>query len=117
MNTTKTQADILLMLREYTKAIEKIYGSILSKVILFGSYARGDYDENSDIDVMIVLDVEPKDERKQIDELAEITADFNLKHDTYVMPIPKSEITFLKWLNIDPFYKNVNLEGRILYGA
>jgi uncharacterized protein len=32
-------------------------GEKLEKVILFGSYARGDYDEESDIDIMVIADI------------------------------------------------------------
>ena len=36
---------------EFTKEIKKIFGTNLSTVIVYGSYARGDYNENSDVDV------------------------------------------------------------------
>lgn len=38
-------------------------GTALDAVILYGSYARGDYDEESDIDVMIIADI-PNEEIK-----------------------------------------------------
>jgi len=38
------------------KRLTELYGQRLRAVYLFGSYARGDYNENSDLDVMIVLD-------------------------------------------------------------
>ena len=31
-----------------------LFGDNLDSVILFGSYARGDYDDESDIDIMIM---------------------------------------------------------------
>ena len=34
--------------------MEKLFGKSLKKLILYGSYARGDYKENSDIDIMIL---------------------------------------------------------------
>ena len=112
-----SEKDIFSLLGEYTDSVKKIYGTSLSKVILFGSYARGDYNEDSDIDIMILLQVAPQDERKQLDALASLTADFNLTHNTYIIPLPKSAETFTKWGQIDPFYKNVNREGRILFGT
>ena len=38
------------LLNEYVNELTKIYGSHLKKIILYGSYARGDYREDSDID-------------------------------------------------------------------
>ena len=39
--------------------IKRLLGADLSKVIVYGSYARGDYRENSDVDVMIPVMVVP----------------------------------------------------------
>ena len=39
----------------FTRRIKALLGNKLSKVIVYGSYARGDYHENSDIDVMILV--------------------------------------------------------------
>ena len=45
-----TRQDVLMTFAQGTK---KILKNNLSKLIVYGSYARGDYSENSDIDVMI----------------------------------------------------------------
>src|SRR3972149_4117787 len=47
-----TQDEIRLIVAETLK------GSIAKKAILFGSYARGDADEYSDIDLIVVADTE-----------------------------------------------------------
>jgi predicted nucleotidyltransferase len=47
--------DIALILREFRKRLEAVYGDRLVDLILFGSRARGDNDADSDIDVMVVL--------------------------------------------------------------
>ena len=41
------------------RQIKSLLGNNLSKVIVYGSYARGDYRENSDVDVMIPVMVVP----------------------------------------------------------
>lgn len=45
------------LIEQYIAEIKKIYGTHLRKVILFGSYARGDFRPDSDIDIMILLDI------------------------------------------------------------
>ena len=39
----------------FKEILEKWYGERLEKIILYGSFARGDYHENSDIDFLVVL--------------------------------------------------------------
>ena len=48
---------IKMLLDQYTEILRKIYGSHLKTVILYGSYARGDYKADSDIDIMILLEL------------------------------------------------------------
>ena len=117
VSALKNRQDILHLLADYTASLKAIYGTALSKVILYGSYARGDYTDDSDIDVMLLLDVSPEEERRDLDRLAEITSTFNIDNDVYIMPLPKSRKTFVKWEGIDPFYKNVNREGVVLFDA
>ena len=47
----------LLDLEEYVEAIKKIYGSHVRQIILYGSYARGDFRPDSDVDIMILVDM------------------------------------------------------------
>ena len=42
------------IIMQFSGKIKKILGKKLKKVILYGSYARGDYTENSDIDIMVL---------------------------------------------------------------
>ncbi len=45
------------ILMEFTKEVCKLLGSSLSKVILYGSYARGDYNSCSDMDIMVLTNL------------------------------------------------------------
>ncbi len=47
---------IRTLLREFTSALEETYGDHLKGVYLYGSYARGEEDSESDVDVIVVLD-------------------------------------------------------------
>ena len=49
------------LIDQYISEIKKIYGLHLRKVILYGSYARGDFEQNSDVDIMILLDISESD--------------------------------------------------------
>lgn len=58
-------------------------------MILYGSYARGDFKANSDIDIMILLDMEEVDLKSYSQKLSYMTYDFNLDHDFDIKPIAR----------------------------
>ena len=53
------------MISDYVRAVRKIYGHHLKQVILYGSYARGDYTKDSDVDLMLLVDLDDAYRKKQ----------------------------------------------------
>ncbi|MCC8140881.1 MAG: nucleotidyltransferase domain-containing protein [Lachnospiraceae bacterium] len=105
------------VLEKYISEIKKIYGNDLRKIVLYGSYARGDFRKDSDIDIMILLDLSDNEIKNYRHQLSDITYDFNMDYDMDIKPIAKSEEHFMKWVENYPFYANINKEGITLYGA
>lgn len=106
-----------ILLMKYVNEVQKIYGGHLKQIILYGSFARGDYKENSDIDIMILVDLSDEEIKNYSEELSEVTFDMNLDNDIMIMPIVKNEIHFEYWLEVNPFYINIKNEGVSLYAA
>ena len=104
-------------LERYVDEIKKIYGNHLKAVILYGSYSRGDFRADSDVDIMILVDLTDMELKRYRHQLSEMTYDFNEEYDLDVKPIAKSNEHFQKWVSAYPFYKNVKKEGVLLYGA
>ncbi len=52
----KKSASIAPILQNFQADLLKVYGKHLQKIILFGSYARGDFRESSDIDLLLLFD-------------------------------------------------------------
>ncbi len=105
------------LLGQYVEEVKKIYGDHLRSVILYGSYARGDFRPDSDIDIMILVDLTDLEVEEYRKQLSWSTYDFNEEHNTDIKPIAKSDAQFKKWLGVYPFYTNVEKEGVELYGA
>lgn len=53
-----TKSELQTVLEKVKNASTHLYGDKLNKIILYGSYARGDSTDESDIDIMIVLNCE-----------------------------------------------------------
>ena len=105
------------LLNGYIVDLQKIYGKYLQSVILYGSYARGDYTEDSDVDIMILLDLTDSEIKEYRHQLSEYTYEFYMTYDVDIKPIAKSKEHFMKWVENYPFYANVNKEGVKLFEA
>lgn len=105
------------ILRKYIDEVHGLYGSRLKTVILYGSYARGDFRPDSDIDIMILVDLGDAEIGKKGRLLSDVTFEYNFDNDIMIMPIVKNLDHFNKWLRAYPFYNNVKKEGIELYAA
>ena len=70
------------ILQKYVKDIQSIYGNMLKTVILYGSYARGDFSPDSDIDIMILVDLDDNEIRSKGHDLSNLTFDCELPRTT-----------------------------------
>ncbi len=99
------------LLRQYRDKLESVSESHIKKIILFGSYARGDFRNDSDIDVMILVDLDEAQMEQYQNKVSDITYDFNWENQTEIMPVVLNVDHFNYWKNAYMFYKNVEEEG------
>ena len=84
------------------------YQDNLEELILYGSQARGDAQEYSDIDVLIVLK-KAFNYREEIDRTSQFIADLSLEYDTVISRAFISAQRFQE--ENSPFLLNVRREG------
>ncbi len=106
---TRNQLDIITS--TVAGSAKRLLNKNLISVILYGSYARGDFDDESDIDIMIIADI-PADECwnynvQLINELADLELENGIVISTHIV---QAEI-FNQFKNTLPFYRNVTREG------
>ena len=93
---------------------KKIYGDKIRGIYLYGSYARGDFDEESDIDFAAIVEGEQVELRKKrsenYDDLNHVELDYDVVISFGVIPA----FYFDKYFSEVPYYKNVLEEGKRL---
>ena len=96
---------------EVVKNIKEIFGDDLIGVILYGSYARGDYNDESDIDIALLIDKDRISLKRYNDLLVSQMTHFMLEHDVFISfnEIPFKE--FEEYKEVLPYYKNIDKEG------
>ncbi len=104
-------------LTEYTDIVRGVFENSTCKIILYGSYARGDFREDSDIDIMVLVSLTREEIKKFQYILSAATFDYNLYNKLDINPIVVPIDQFEYWKENYPFYANVDREGVLLYGA
>jgi predicted nucleotidyltransferase len=94
---------------------KEVLGDKLEKVVLFGSYARGDYHEWSDIDFMILADILPEEADEIRSKIHDLMDYIDLEYNIIISLHVVCSINFHEYIDILPFYKNVQKEGVVLY--
>ena len=69
------------IMQDFAKSVRKMLDNSLDSVIVYGSYARGDYSELSDIDVMLLVSLGEEDIKKISDQISDLAFDFMMKYE------------------------------------
>ena len=102
-------------LSEMCTLLSSVYGGSLDKVILYGSYARGEQTDESDVDIALMIkDVVTESTH---DKMLDIIVDFELELEITLSVIQIDQKNYLEWRSTLPFYRNIDREGVILWKA
>ena len=100
---------------EMISKLSVIYGSLMYKAILYGSYARGEETDESDVDIAIILLEKP--DRETAKRMIDCVASYELRCDKVLSVIDIDYEKFNKWKNTLPFYRNILRDGIVLWEA
>ena len=107
--------ELMGAVRELVDEFVRIYSGLLREVVIYGSYARGEQTEESDVDIALILEGEPSSE--MTDRMIDVTATYELKTDKVLSVIDIAAEKYDYWKNAVPFYRNIEKEGIVLWKA
>lgn len=105
------------ILDKLSESLLKVYGSKLKSIILYGSIAKGTATPESDVDIMLLVDLSTEELKKYQKKLCDVSTDFALEYLKVFSIIDVCYAEFNQWKQISPFYRNVVNEGVVLYAA
>ncbi|MCD7762418.1 MAG: nucleotidyltransferase domain-containing protein [Lachnospiraceae bacterium] len=109
-----TRNELGTILDEIAKSYRAAYGDDLFKILLYGSYARGDFCDDSDIDIAAIVRGSRQDLQDKLKQVWERANDLELEYETLVSPtvIPLDE--YERYKKDVPYYSNIEKEGILL---
>lgn len=115
--TSVYNSDVALMkaIHHMCREISDVYGEYLVKIVLYGSYARGEQTNESDVDIALFLKAGNTEEMH--DEMTDIVVDCELEQGVTLSVVPVEFEEYTKWKQTLPFYKNIDKEGIVLWRA
>jgi predicted nucleotidyltransferase len=110
-----TAENIEKVLGLYVERVKTHLKDKLSAVYLFGSVARGDYTSDSDIDVMLVLNMDDDEIRTTRSSLTRLAGDLDLDYNVLINKFSTSRDDFEAYKNSRILFYIVRKEGVLLY--
>ena len=100
---------------ELVQGLTEIFQRNLSAIILYGSIARGEATNESDIDIAIIIKDEMDNQTKS--RFISWAADMDIRHERVFSIVDIKEENMKKWERTLPFYQNIRKEGIVLWRA
>ena len=107
-----TQRQLDRILTETVAEAKRIFASSFHSAILYGSFARGDHDEESDIDVLLLVDLPPEEVARYRAQIDHLCGRILFEEGVVLSVLEKDVATYEKYKEALPFYRNIEREGR-----
>lgn len=103
------------MKEELVQGLTAIFQNNISMIILYGSGARNEATNESDIDIAIIIKKEMDDQTKR--RFISWAADMDIRYEKVFSIVDIQEDNMKKWERVLPFYQNIRKEGIVLWKA
>ena len=107
-----TESQLFIIESQIVEIYRSVFGSDIVEILLYGSYARGDYDSESDIDIAAIVHGERSTLQKKLKIVWDKAADIGFDNDVVVSltVIPAQE--YDEYKSRLPYYRNIAMEGK-----
>lgn len=110
----KLPYNIQKSINKFVIECKKILGNRIKKIILYGSYARGDYNNSSDIDILVLTDYNQEEFYSVLKMISRMTYDIELDNNVILVPLINNITNYNAGIEEIPFYTNIQKEGVVL---
>lgn len=106
-----SQVELKRIVIQLHGALEQLFPKQDFEIILFGSYARNEADDTSDIDLLFLVDASREEIAKKNWQVGDAAADLLLDYGVVVSPIVENREYYRTNAQTLPFFRNIEREG------
>lgn len=110
------KSELTIVTNEVVEQALKLLADDIYKIYLYGSYARGDFTSESDIDIMIILHCDKEKVRNYRKQISIMASRIGLENDIELSLLLRDKKSFEEGQVVLPFYRNIVNEGVAIYG-
>ena len=111
-----TQQEARALISELNERIARLYPNEKPDVVLFGSFARNEAQEDSDIDVMYLVDAPRSVIAERSWQVGNAAAEILMEYGVLISPIVENRKYFEDNVRLLPFFQNIQKEGVLMDG-
>lgn len=106
-----TDRKLEAVIRDMVAAYRDVFGGRIEQILLYGSYARGDADGDSDIDMAAIVHGDRQELQEKLKKVWDVSSSLELTYEVVISPtvIPYNE--FMAYQEDLPYYRNISEEG------
>ena len=105
-----SSVNVIDIVKEFKELLKSVHKDNLKAVILYGSMARGDFDDESDIDVLVVLN-DISDYMKEFEKTFQAQREIEMKYDDNIIISCVMAKSLDYETKYEPLYLNIRKEG------
>ena len=106
-----TEEKIKKVMGRFSAEAKRIYGTSLRSVILYGSCARGNFEADSDIDILILLDMPRENISEARKKMLSVSDRLDWDYDVVLALVFQNYQVYQNYMAVSKFYQNVQKEG------
>lgn len=99
------------VIHDIVAAYREVFGGRIEQILLYGSYARGDADGDSDIDIAAIVHGDRQELQEKLKKVWDVSSDLELKYGVIISPTVITYDEFMAYKEDLPYYRNISEEG------
>ncbi len=109
-----TKSQIGMISDKIVERYREIYGKDIVKVVLYGSYAREDNDELSDVDIAAIVKGERLNLQDRLKDVWSVANQIGFENDVIISPVVIPFDEYEKYKGTLLYYTNIDREGKVI---